>query len=91
MRTLRDDANNDTAFGLIAAAHNWRELRPGWCDCPPADELMEVFFRDPKTGGARVDVRPLPRDDANRMTHDLTFYLLAAVKSLWLWPSASPW
>jgi hypothetical protein len=52
MKTLRDDANNDTAFGLIAAAHNWRELRPGWCECPPADELIEVFFRDPKTGTA---------------------------------------
>jgi hypothetical protein len=50
MRTLRDDANNEAAFGLIAAAYNWRELRPGWCECPPADELMEVFFRDPKTG-----------------------------------------
>jgi len=30
-----------------------------------------------------VDVHPLPRDDANRMTHDLAFYLLVAVKSLW--------
>jgi hypothetical protein len=50
MKTLRNDANNDTALGLIAAAHNWRELRHGWCECPPADELMEVFFRDPKTG-----------------------------------------
>jgi hypothetical protein len=50
MRTLRDDANNDTGLGLIAAAHNWRELGPGWCECPPADELMEVFFRDSKSG-----------------------------------------
>jgi hypothetical protein len=51
MKTLRDDANNDTAFGLIAAAYNRRELRDGWCECPPADELMEVFFRDPGAHG----------------------------------------
>ena len=50
VKTLRDDANNDTALGLIAAAHNWRELCHGWCECPPADEFTEVFFRDPKTG-----------------------------------------
>ena len=46
---LRDDANNETALGLIAAALNWLELCHGCCECPPADEFMEVFFRDAKT------------------------------------------
>ena len=50
IRTLRDDANNETALGLIAAALNWLKLRNGWCECPPADEFMEVFFRDSTTG-----------------------------------------